>query len=68
MNHNEKKKMVHAMLTSFTKIETHYKRKFDTIEDRVNVKLEFQEPQQDTTTIFVNDVYFSCNSYKTAHD
>jgi len=55
MNHNEKKKMVHAMLTSFTKIETHYKRKFDTIEDKVRVKLEFEEPQQDTTTIVVND-------------
>ena len=47
--------MVHAMLTSFTKIETHYKRKFDTIEDRVNVKLEFEEPEQDNTTIVVND-------------
>jgi len=55
MNHNEKKKMVHAMLTSFTKIETHYKRKFDTIEDKVNVKLEFEEPEQDNTTVFVND-------------
>ena len=56
MNHNEKKKMVHAMLTSFTKIETHYKRKFDTIEEKAKVKLE--EPEVEKTfepPIIVND-------------
>ena len=41
MNNNDKRKMVHAMLTSFAKIDTHYKRKFDTIQQEFSVKLEY---------------------------
>ena len=41
MNNNDKRKMVHAMLTSFAKIDTHYKRKFDTIQQKSSVKLEY---------------------------
>ena len=37
MNNNEKRKMVHAMLTSFAKINTYYKRNFDT--DKNNNKI-----------------------------
>ena len=55
MNNNQKRKMVHAMLTSFTKIDTYYKRTFDTPEEKSKVKLEYIEPEEDTNQIVIND-------------
>jgi len=43
MNNNEKRKMVHAMLTSFAKINTYYKRNFDT--DKNNNKIIIKNHQ-----------------------
>lgn len=45
MNNNEKRKLIHAMLTSFSKIDTYYKRKFNTVELKSQVKLEYKEPE-----------------------
>lgn len=45
MSNNDKRKMIHAMLTSFSKIDTYYKRKYDTIELKSLVKLEFKLPE-----------------------
>lgn len=55
MNNNEKRKMVHGMLTSFTKIDTYYKRKFDTVELKSKVKLEYEVPQPDTERIVITE-------------
>ena len=55
MNNNEKRKMVHGMLTSFTKIDTYYKRKFDTVELKSKVKLEYEEPQPDNERIIITE-------------
>ena len=45
MSNNEKRKMIHAMLTSFSKIDTYYKRRYNTDELKSLVKLEFKEPE-----------------------
>lgn len=53
MNNNEQRKMAHAMLTSFAKMNTYYTRKFDTVELKSKVKLEYEEPYDYNTTIDV---------------
>ena len=45
--------MAHAMLTSFAKMNTYYTRKFDTVELKSKVKLEYEEPYDYNTTIDV---------------
>ena len=63
MNNNEKRKMVHAMLTSFAKIDTHYKRKFDTIQQKSSVKLEYI-PEKEKNTVN-NPITIQDNQQKT---
>ena len=63
MNNNDKRKMVHAMLTSFAKIDTHYKRKFDTIQQKSSVKLEYI-PEKDKNTVN-NPITIQDNQQKT---
>ena len=45
MSNNDKRKMIHAMLTSFSKIDTYYKRRFNSVELKTQVKLEYEAPE-----------------------
>ena len=48
-NNNDKRKLVHAMLTSFTKLDTYYNRRFVSKEIKSIVKLEYVPEEEDNT-------------------